>query len=162
MSPRPAAPQNFASPQAAAILQPQKVPLAASQQQQDGQGRQSKMFDKEFILELEKNLGLREATANLMPPSPAPSGTAHTRPALGPEPATNGSIPALRPPPQSSLRNSGRRNTTSVTSSALAEASSMYAQQQQQQRRDSSLPRSSQAVNNSSPLQVGTDAAFFV
>ena len=80
-----------------AILQPQKI----SQPQQDRQqeDRQSKMFDKEFILELEKNLGLREVTANLMPPSPAPSGV-HSRSMLNISPSTSPSIPTLRPPPQ--------------------------------------------------------------
>jgi hypothetical protein len=94
------------------------------------------MFDKEFILELEKNLGLREATANLMPPSPAPSTDHTSRPMATLEPNVPGSIPALRPPPQSMHRHSGRRNTTSVSSSTLAEASLVY-----QQRRDTSLPR---------------------
>ena len=159
--------QMYQSPPAPTILQPQKISQPANQQQD--QSRQSKMFDKEFILELEKNLGLREATANLMPPSPAPS-TDHTpRPMMTLEPNIPGSIPALRPPPQSTLRHNSRRNTTSVTPSALAEASLMYQQQQQQhqqqqqQRRESSLPRPSQNNNSSSTssLQVGFKLHFF-
>ena len=144
--------------QMSTILQPQKVSKSPSQQQQQDQARQSKMFDKEFILELEKNLGLREATANLMPPSPAPSMDQTHRPILVLEPNMPGSIPALRPPPQSTLRNNARRNTTAVSLSTLAEASSIYQQQQhqhqQQQRRESSLPRPTQNLNSSSP-QVG-------
>ena len=118
--------------QMSTILQPQKVSKSPSQQQQQDQARQSKMFDKEFILELEKNLGLREATANLMPPSPAPSMDQTHRPILVLEPNMPGSIPALRPPPQSTLRNNARRNTTAVSLSTLAEASSIYQQQQHQ------------------------------
>ena len=166
----------YQSPPAPTILQPQKISQTGIQQQQD-QSRQSKMFDKEFILELEKNLGLREATANLMPPSPAPSTDQTPRPMMVLEPNVPGSIPALRPPPQSTLRHNSRRNTTPVTPSALAEASLMYQQQQQhqqQQRRDSSLPRASQINHNinsnnnnntttsTSSLQVSSPLIYFL
>jgi len=139
--------QIYQSPPA--ILQPQKVTQPLNQEQEQ---RQSKMFDKEFILELEKNLGLREATANLMPPSPAPS-LSQTRPIINMSPSPTPSIPALRPPPQSTARNNSRRNTTCVTSSTVAEANNVF--HQQQQRRDASVPRASQHnFNNSSPHQV--------
>ena len=141
--------QTYQSPPA--ILQPQKVTQPLNQEQE--QSRQSKMFDKEFILELEKNLGLREATANLMPPSPAPS-LSQTRPIINMSTSPTPSIPALRPPPQSTARSNSRRNTTCVTSSTVAEANNVF-HQQQQQRRDASVPRASQHnFNNSSPHQV--------
>ena len=140
--------QIYQSPPA--ILQPQKVTQPLNQEQE--QSRQSKMFDKEFILELEKNLGLREATANLMPPSPAPS-LSQTRPIINMSTSPTPSIPALRPPPQSTARSNSRRNTTCVTSSTVAEANNVF--HQQQQRRDASVPRASQHnFNSSSPHQV--------
>ena len=62
-------------------------------------------------------LGLVEASANLMPPSPAPSAVASTTASKQQQPPTTGAIsktnvvvPALLPPPQTSGRNSNRRS----------------------------------------------------
>merc|ERR1719445_2214864 len=56
------------------LLQPEKVGLTskpAVQSEELPMGKTS--LDKEFVTELEKKLGLTEANANLMPPSPAPT-----------------------------------------------------------------------------------------
>ena len=89
------------------ILQPQKV--KNQPQANDDTSQANKSIDKEFLAELEKNLGLVEANANLRP-------EVHQQQPQNP-PETTGAIskghhmvPALLPPPQSSGRSSNRRS----------------------------------------------------
>ena len=85
------------------ILQPQKVDPQVS-----NANKTEQHIDKEFLAELEKNLGLSEASANLMPPSPAPTSTPTTS-------VQKSNVPALLPPPQSSnRRDSSRRSQSTV------------------------------------------------
>ena len=77
------------------ILQPQKAVQPVLLHPKD----QEKNMDKEFLAELEKNLGLAEATNNLMPPSPMP--VENQKPPN--QPQQKSPVPLL-PPPQSSGR----------------------------------------------------------
>ena len=96
------------------ILQPQKITDASSLASRDSD-MNSKPIDKEFLAELEKNLGLVEASANLMPsPSKATAAATPTAVTEVPRPTRGIStkkaqVPALLPPPQSSARSSNRR-----------------------------------------------------
>ncbi len=127
-------------------LQPEKVRLHNLQQQQQkklqmqmqhqqtsqvqggggpSQGQQpTKTFDKEFIADLEKDLGLKEASLNLMPPSPSVA-TVRAPPALAPVPApttaaaagTSPLVPGLLPPPPNNARAGlSRRMSNSMSS----------------------------------------------
>ena len=95
----PSMTQSYPGPN---ILQPQKVDPQVS-----NANKTEQHIDKEFLAELEKNLGLSEASANLMPPSPA-----HTSNNTS---VQKSNVPALLPPPQSSnRRDSSRRSQSTV------------------------------------------------
>ena len=104
------------------ILQPQKaaaptlIPID-----------QEKNMDKEFLAELEKNLGLAEATNNLMPPSPMPVEVQQVQQVQHKSP-----VPLL-PPPQSSGRQ--RRDKVLRRENSLPRANKplMQVQEVQQQ-----------------------------
>merc|ERR1719357_219664 len=92
------------------ILQPQKVSSQSTNASSNEQNANT--IDEEFLAELEKNLGLVEANANLMPPTPAPSTTPTISNARQQPPSTGTisktNVPALLPPPQTSGRSSSR------------------------------------------------------
>ena len=86
------------------ILQPQKADPQQMMGTNSGKNAGEQNFDKEFIAELEKNLGISEANANLMPPaSPAVDSPSVPVPV-----SKAGNVPALLPPPQTT-RQSNRR-----------------------------------------------------
>jgi len=74
-----------------------------------------KALNKDFIAELEKDLGQREASANLMPPSPA---VATQQPQAAPEPLppTVVTTTGLLPPPPANARALSRRMSSSMSS----------------------------------------------
>ena len=115
------------------ILKPEKVSASSHKQSTNNEViegyEKSNAIDKNLLAELEKNLGLAEVNANLMPPSPLPAScTAKSQPAQSSNSGdqhmfssamnshkTN-SIPVLQPPPQSNNKRSDhRRFTTSIS-----------------------------------------------
>lgn len=102
-------------------------------------------MDKEFLAELEKNLGLVEANANLMPPSPAPSTSTNSQQQQNG--AVAKAVPALLPPPQSSGRNGNRRSMTNIQTQPQPPQNGI--------KRESSVPRNSpQQLVDGSQLRV--------
>ncbi len=137
--PQPAA----ANPVTVQPLQPEKVHLHNLQQQQlkkqlqQQQQQQQllstnipqpspphqpvKALNKEFIAELEKDLGQREASANLMPPS-SPAVVSNMSPNPAPaQPEPNQSMTGLLPPPPANARALTRRMSNSMSSLNAAE-----------------------------------------
>ena len=106
------------------ILQPQKAAPVLMPIDQE------KNMDKEFLAELEKNLGLAEATNNLMPPSPMP--VENQKPPTINQPQNKSPVPLL-PPPQSSGRQ--RRDKVLRRENSLPRANKplMQVQEVQQQ-----------------------------
>ena len=112
------------------ILKPEKVSSIRQNESpnqrfsRDASGLKTKALDKKLLAELEKNLGLEEANANLMPPSPLPTegkvnnhmrrrSHANESRALIPQ---NSPVPVLQPPPQNiNKRSDARRFTTAIT-----------------------------------------------
>lgn len=119
------------------ILQPQKVATGTAGiiTAQPAENQNNKPMDKEFIAELEKNLGLVEANANLMPPS-SPSVTVQQP-----------QLPTLLPPPHAATRNSNRRSHQYSYSPAPAPVQVP----QNSSKRETSLPRQ---MANEGPLRV--------
>ena len=132
------------------ILQPQKIdPKAANA------SKTEPTLDKEFLAELEKNLGLTEATANLMPPSPASSTVqvpTKTNVAPNAVPSSANNVPTLLPPPQASNRQSSRSRSQSNIVLKKKSSSVQPPQPPTSTRRDDSLTRSRPL--ESGPLRV--------
>lgn len=128
------------------ILQPQKVASGASAMPENVSSA-AKPMDKEFIAELEKNLGLVEANANIMPPSPSVTSTAASTVQPQPSNPTTSSVPLL-PPPQATVRNSNRRSQQYSYSPPVP--SPPQVQQALPYKREASLPR----MANEGPLRV--------
>ena len=119
------------------ILQPQKADPQHMMTNSAKTGEQH--FDKEFIAELEKNLGISEANANLMPPaSPAVDPTSSSSSSTSIQASKNGNVPALLPPPQTT-RQSNRRNQSVSNSTSHAPSNSTVAHFPQ--RRNDSVTR---------------------
>ena len=111
------------------ILKPEKVSSIRQNESmnqrfsRDASGLKTKALDKKLLAELEKNLGLEEANANLMPPSPLPTEgkvnnhmrrRSHANESRAPIPQ-NSSVPVLQPPPQNiNKRSDARRFTTAI------------------------------------------------
>ena len=91
------------------LLQPEKIGLTSKRQSElkNLQKESNHKMEKELLVELEKNLGLVEANANLMPPSPAPIATTTKEPIYA---KVNKGLPLL-PPPQAARRPSSQRLT---------------------------------------------------
>ena len=120
------------------ILQPEKVSKFKQNQPTiqmhenaadfEGQTKPNTTLDKNLLAELEKNLGLAEVNANLMPPSPMPTSMAANKQMVNSSKAneqqiftSDGAIPkknfvpVLQPPPQSNnKRSDNRRYTTAI------------------------------------------------
>ena len=122
-------PQTTATVSSVPTLQPEKVRLHNLQQQMQKKQQQQQQpiaassmqqpppvkLNKEFIAELEKDLGYKEASANLMPPSPAVT-TAPPTASTATAPSASPLVPGLLPPPPSSAKALSRRMSNSMSS----------------------------------------------
>ncbi len=114
--------------------QQQQQQLQQQQQQQQqkqlalpapSQAQPAVTLNKEFIAELEKDLGQREASANLMPPSPAVT-TGTVPPSAAPAGSSSPLVPGLLPPPPSNSKALSRRMSNSMSSLTSAGTASTH------------------------------------